>query len=65
MNRQATRRYLLMDSSKFGRHATFRVGHLKDMSHILTDDGLPPEWAERLTQGSISFTCVPSERSGT
>ena len=64
MIRQATQRCLLMDSSKFGQHATFRVGRLEDMTHVITDDGLAPDWVERFAQASTALTRVASDFDG-
>lgn len=64
MIRHSTMQFLLMDSSKFGQHATFRVGKLEDVSHVVTDSGLAEDWIARLAQGNLAHTCVPVDVDG-
>lgn len=61
MLRRSTEHFLLVDSSKFGRHATYRVASLKEMSHIFTDAGLPEGWRARLRQADASHTLASPE----
>ncbi|MBB2172157.1 DeoR/GlpR transcriptional regulator [Gluconacetobacter asukensis] len=60
MVRRAGERLLLIDSSKFGRHATFRVAGLEDLGHLITDDGISGEWLARLEQAGVACTRVRS-----
>ena len=56
MLKRSSEHVLLVDSSKFGRHATYRVAPLEEMSHVFTDDALPPFWSARLHQLEIPVT---------
>lgn len=58
MLRRATERLLLVDASKFGRHATYRVAPLQEVSQIFTDSALTHDWRTRLTQSGIPFAAV-------
>ncbi|WP_083813666.1 DeoR/GlpR family DNA-binding transcription regulator [Gluconobacter morbifer] len=58
MLRHSTMRFLLMDSGKFGKHSTFRVGTLDDVTHVITDDHLDEEWVSRLAQTELSCSYV-------
>ncbi|MBI1337235.1 MAG: DeoR family transcriptional regulator [Phycisphaera sp.] len=50
MMRQATRSVMLMDSSKFGRKSLTRVCGLDEVDQIVTDEGVPEVYRERLGQ---------------
>lgn len=58
MLRHSTMRFLLMDSGKFGKHATFTVGTLNDVTHVVTDDHLEEEWRSRLTRTELTCSFV-------
>ncbi len=61
MVRRSTERVLLVDGSKFGRHATYRVAALSEMSHIVTDRGLPEPWRLRLQKLDLPMTLVEGD----
>lgn len=58
MIRHAGERHLLADSHKFDRHATFRVGALRDLTHLVTDDSLAPGWSSRLEKTGVIVSTV-------
>lgn len=39
----ATRSVMLADSSKYGKWSLFRVAHMDELTHIITDSNLPPD----------------------
>ncbi|WP_337268333.1 DeoR/GlpR family DNA-binding transcription regulator [Oryzifoliimicrobium ureilyticus] len=45
---RAEQRILLADASKFGQRLTYRVASITDVQTLITDEGLSPEWAERI-----------------
>ncbi|GBQ12449.1 DeoR/GlpR family DNA-binding transcription regulator [Swaminathania salitolerans] len=58
MIRHAGERHLLIDSSKFGRHATYRVAALSELTHVITDEGIIEPWYERLERAGLHRTIV-------
>jgi len=50
MLRRSTEKFLLADSAKFGRHATFRVAPIAEVTKVFTDDALDEAWVARLDQ---------------
>lgn len=50
---RAAERVLLADSSKFGKSGPFRVSSLQTLTHIISDEGLEQDWAERLGSWGI------------
>ncbi len=48
--------YALVDSSKIGKDDLTVFARPKQVSRLLTDDQLSPEWAGRLTEAGIQFT---------
>jgi len=54
MLRRSTEKYLLVDSAKFGRHATFRVAPITDITTIFTDDALDAAWIARLDRLKVA-----------
>ena len=48
MMRQAARRVMLMDASKFGRKSLVRVCSLDELDAIITDDAVDPAWRDAL-----------------
>ncbi|MBV1833601.1 DeoR/GlpR family DNA-binding transcription regulator [Komagataeibacter pomaceti] len=56
MLKHASERYLLVDSGKFGRHSTYRVGRLDQITQIFTDANLGEEWVARMQQLNIPLT---------
>ena len=50
MVRAARMRVLLADSSKFGREAIYRYAQIADVDVLVTDSGLDPSDADRLTR---------------
>ena len=49
---------LLVDSTKFGRHLTYRVAALTADLHVITDDGLDKSWMGRLRERGCPTTVV-------
>jgi DeoR/GlpR family transcriptional regulator of sugar metabolism len=49
---------LLLDSSKFGHSAPYRVTNLLGISQIITDSGLDTAWSNRLETLGIHFKTV-------
>ena len=52
------RRVLVADHTKFGKFATARVAPLTDMHTIVTDDGLSPAMAERITEAGVELITI-------
>lgn len=48
--------YALVDSSKFGREDLTSFASLKRISRLFTDEGVSPEWIERLQQAALEYT---------
>jgi DeoR/GlpR family transcriptional regulator of sugar metabolism len=46
----------LVDASKFGHIATYVVGSLKEVSHVITDSGLDEAWRSRISDGGGVLT---------
>jgi DeoR/GlpR family transcriptional regulator of sugar metabolism len=53
----------LIDSSKFGIVDLTSCAWIDQVSHIYTDEGLTPDWREKLSQAGLAFTvcCEPAE----
>lgn len=51
---------LVADVSKFGRSATVRGGHLRDIDHLFTDDVIPVAFAPIVTAAGIEVHVAPS-----
>jgi DeoR family fructose operon transcriptional repressor len=64
MLKRSSEHFLLVDSSKFGRHATYRVAPLKEISHVFTDDALSEPWISRLRQLEVPATFATSQAAG-
>ncbi|GGW24992.1 DeoR family transcriptional regulator [Gemmobacter lanyuensis] len=58
MHRAASRRVLLVDSSKFGKVALHLFADLTDFDAVYTDDGLPPETAQQLISAGVRLKIV-------
>lgn len=56
---RSSTRYLLIDSTKFGRNLTYRVSPLKDIMSVITDGALSQEWSDRLAEMGVSVTLAP------
>jgi DeoR family transcriptional regulator, aga operon transcriptional repressor len=54
MLRRSTEKYLLADSAKFGRHATFRVAAIDHVTTVYTDDALDEAWVTHLEQLGVA-----------
>lgn len=52
---RAAQRYLLVDSSKFGSMATYRVGPISE-THVISDAGLSSRWQTLLTEQGVQTT---------
>jgi len=55
MLERSAQRFLLVDSSKFGAMATYRVAPLTG-ARVVTDAGLPPKWRGLLADLGVSVT---------
>lgn len=56
--RQASKTLLLVDSSKFGKHAHFVAGRLDASITLVTDSGVEPKDSQRLVASGIELICV-------
>jgi DeoR/GlpR family transcriptional regulator of sugar metabolism len=54
----AARSILLVDSSKFGTHAFYRIAPLSRFDEIITDGGINPDERARLEARGAPLTCV-------
>ena len=54
---------LLIDSSKFGRHLTYRVANLSRDIQVITDDRLEESWVTRLRERGCPTTIVQAANS--
>jgi DeoR family fructose operon transcriptional repressor len=61
MMARATQTVALVDASKFGRIATYVVGSLKEVSHVITDSGLDEAWRSRIADGGGALTVAAVE----
>lgn len=50
--------YLLTDSSKFGRVALSRICAVSDITHVITDRGIPDEFREELMDSPVQLHVV-------
>ncbi|GAB4495318.1 MAG: DeoR/GlpR family DNA-binding transcription regulator [Anaerolineales bacterium] len=48
--------FALIDSSKLGQEDLTSFARPAQITHLFTDEGLPPEWQERLRQAELPFT---------
>ena len=60
MLERAKQRILLLDSSKFGHSAPYRVTGLSGITQIITDSRLDAGWSKRLNQLDIGIQLVSS-----
>jgi len=51
----------LIDSSKFGKEDLTPFARPSQITHLITDAGLAPDWIEKLTQAGIEFTLCEGE----
>jgi DeoR/GlpR family transcriptional regulator of sugar metabolism len=58
MLKRAKQRILLLDSSKFGHSAPYRVTSLLEISHVITDSNLTVTWSKRLKNLGIQLKTV-------
>ena len=63
LSQHCRQRFLVVDHSKFGRHATVRGGHIADASHVFTDQPLPPAMAQILDHAKVPCTVADSPTS--
>lgn len=49
---------LVADVTKFGRKATVRGGHLRDLDHLFTDEAIPPAFAPVVENSGIEVHIV-------
>lgn len=56
---EASQRVILMvDSSKFGSRAIYRVADIERIHEVITDNGVAPEELQRMTDAGILVTCA-------
>lgn len=60
---RAGQRVILADSSKFGQMLTYRVAPLAAGLALITDDGLPQDWARRLAEIGCAVQIRPAMRA--
>lgn len=54
----------LINSSKMGKEALTPFARVKQISHLFTDAGISPEWAQSIEQAGITLTiCKPISQS--
>jgi DeoR family fructose operon transcriptional repressor len=51
----------LVDSTKFGKEDLTPFAHFDQITHLITDSGLSPEWIAKLKQTGLSFTICKEE----
>ncbi len=52
---------LVADATKFGRDSYVRVAPLDRVHHVVTDDGLPPRWADTIASRGIHLHLAAGE----
>lgn len=55
MMQNARQRFLVADSSKFGRNAMMKLCHVSELNAIFTDDAPPPELIPILNEHNVRF----------
>lgn len=55
---RASKKHLLVDSSKFGRHLTYRVAELSSGINLFTDSDLGASWPEQLEDKGVELNIV-------
>ncbi len=50
---------LVADATKFGRNATVRGGHLRDLDHLFTDQAIPAAFASVVAESGIRVHVAP------
>ena len=55
--------WVVTDSNKFGRSALSHLAPLEAMDRLITDDGITPEWRERLEASGVEVIVVGDEGS--
>ena len=63
LSQHCRQRFLVLDHSKFGRNATVRGGHITDVSHVFTDQPLPPAIAQLLDDAKLPCTVADGAHS--
>jgi DeoR/GlpR family transcriptional regulator of sugar metabolism len=58
MLERAEQSVLLVDSSKFGHNAPYRVANLNRIRQVITDQGLDSNWSKHLQKLAVSFQTV-------
>ncbi|MEO5887824.1 MAG: DeoR/GlpR family DNA-binding transcription regulator [Anaerolineales bacterium] len=53
--------YALVDSSKFGREDLTSFASQKKVTRLFTDDGVSPDWIDRIQQAGIEFAICREE----
>jgi len=53
--------YALVDSAKFGKEDLTSFANPKKVAHLFTDEGVSPDWIDRLQEAGIEFTICKGE----
>jgi len=59
----AHRIILMVDSSKFGARAIYRVADIEQIDEIITDNGIAPEELQRMAEAGANITCAKVDNS--
>jgi DeoR/GlpR family transcriptional regulator of sugar metabolism len=59
MMRTAEEVIVLADSTKFGHQSLSHICDLSDVNHFVVDDGLAPEWRQRITDAGAKLHIAP------
>jgi DeoR/GlpR family transcriptional regulator of sugar metabolism len=52
---RARQRIALIDASKFGRSATYVVGTVSNVSHVISDPALPARWRQSIENTGVEL----------
>jgi len=55
---RTSKTHLLVDSSKFGRHLTYRVAEISAATNLFTDSNLSAAWSEKLKDQDIKLNII-------
>jgi DeoR family fructose operon transcriptional repressor len=62
---RAAERFVLADARKFGQTATYAVGPISSVSHMISDAAITSEWRQRITNAGVNLTIVGEGREPT
>lgn len=60
MMRCADQTIVVADSSKFGKSSLAKIGELKDVQTVVSDDGLDEQWRQRLEDAGVNLVLAPA-----